>query len=126
MDNQVKSGTEPGKYPEGRGHDFVERAVAAHGDHEGNGAACRFRGQAQGLARSAGLDEVEGETEPGERVADRRPEARGAAATGRGRGGSYVKPTRPPPVTRRKSVIVGKRIMGFCRFSSPIVVAVPP
>src|SRR5436190_19171671 len=104
---------------------LFDRLLPPPSDHEGNGAACRFRGQAQGLVWSACLDEVEGETEPSERVADRRPEVRGAAATGRGRGRSYVKPTRPPPATRRKSVIVGKRIMGFCRFSSPIVVAVP-
>ena len=38
----------------------------------------------------------------------------------------YVGPVRPPPITRRKSLMEEKRITGLCRFSSPIVVELPP
>ena len=64
-------------------------------------------------------------------VAERRPEAPGAAAAGRGvddeEGGcGYVRPTRPPPMARMKSLMDGKRIIGFSRFSAPMVVCEPP
>ena len=81
-----------------------------------------------GLAR---LDDVEDEAPASQRVANGRPEPTGTATAGRGvddeKGRrSYVRPTRPPPMTRRKSVMDGKRIIGFSRFSAPMVVCEPP
>ncbi len=81
-----------------------------------------------GLAR---LDRVEGEAQAGEGIAELRPEPPRAAAAGRGVDdeegpGRYVSPTRPPPITRKKSVMDGKRIIGFSRFSAPMVVCDPP
>jgi len=77
------------------------------------------------------LDHLEGEVLPDERVADGGPEAPGAAAAGRGvddeEGGSgYVRRTRPPPMARMKSLMDGNRIIGFSRFSAPMVVCDPP
>ena len=80
------------------------------------------------MTTRSGLDDLEGEVLPGEEVAQGGPEAPGAAAAGRGvddeegrRG--YV---RPPPMARRKSLMDGKRIIGFSRFSAPMVVCDPP
>ena len=77
------------------------------------------------------LDHLEGELPSGEEVAEGGPEAPGAPAAGRGvddeeGGGGYVRPTRPPPMTRMKSLMDGKRIIGFSRFSAPMVVCDPP
>jgi hypothetical protein len=77
------------------------------------------------------LDRLEGNVVAGQRVTKRRPEAPGAAAAGRGiddeeRGCGYVRPTRPPPIARMNSLMDGKRIIGFWRFSAPMVVCEPP
>lgn len=83
------------------------------------------------MAARSCLDGLEGEALADQEVAEGRPEASGAAVTGRGiddeeGGPGYVRPTRPPPMTRRKSLMDGKRIIGFSRFSAPIVVCDPP
>ena len=110
---------------------LVERAVAAHRDHERNAGARGLGGERRGVAARARLDHLEGEVLPGEDVPKGGPEAPGAAAAGRGvddeEGGcGYVRPTRPPPMARMKSLMDGKRIIGFRRFSAPMVVRDPP
>ena len=107
---------------------LVQRAVAPHRDHQGDAGSRGLGGQRRGVTARSRLDDLEGEVLPGEEVAQGGPEAPGAAAAGRGvddeegrRG--YV---RPPPMTRRKSLMDGKRIIGFSRFSAPMVVCDPP
>ena len=110
--------------------DLVQRAVTAHRDHQGDVGARGLGGQRRGVATRARLDYLEGEVLPGEDVPKGGPEAPGAAAAGRGvddeEGGcGYVRPT-PPPMARMKSLMDGKRIIGFRRFSAPMVVRDPP
>jgi len=70
---------------------------------------------------------VERQAETAQPVAETRPETRGTpAARGGVDDGERARQARPPPIARRKSVMDGKRIMGFPRFSSPMVVWVPP
>ena len=110
---------------------LVQRAVPAHRDHEGDAGPGGIGGQRRGVAPRPGLDHLEGKAAGREHVAERRPEAPGAAVAGRGiddeEGGcGYVRPTRPPPMARMKSLMEGKRIIGFSRFSAPMVVCEPP
>lgn len=74
------------------------------------------------------LHDVEGNAEPYEAIAEAGPEALGASPD---RGGiddaERAEASYPAwPIARRKSVMDAKRIMGFCRFSAPIVVCEPP
>ena len=77
------------------------------------------------------LDGLEGEGASGERVAQPGPASSRAAVAG-GRiddqegGAGYVRPTRPPPMTCRNSLMEAKRIIGLWRFSAPMVVCEPP
>jgi hypothetical protein len=80
------------------------------------------------VAGALRLGDVEGEAQPGEQIAKGGPAARGAAGAGRRvqddeGAGAYV---RPPPMAWRNSLMDGNRIIGFWRFSAPMVVCDPP
>jgi hypothetical protein len=70
------------------------------------------------VTAGSGLRDVEGEPATSERIGQPRPQPPRAAAAGRrvddqeSRAG-YVRPTRPPPMTWRNSVMEAKRIIGF-------------
>jgi hypothetical protein len=97
---------------------LVERAVAAHRDHQGHAGARGLAGERGGVAGPARLGHLEGERAAGQRVAQPRPQPPGAARAGRRiddeeGGAGYVRPTRPPPMTCRNSVMDANRIIGF-------------
>ena len=92
--------------------------------------ALKFERELSRLTRELGRKAVEfcyNQAEPAEPVTEIRPETRGAAAARGGvDDGERARQARPPPIARRKSVMEAKRIMGFPRFSSPMVVCEPP
>ena len=107
--------------------DFVEGPVSAHGDDQLRARRHRGRRQNPAVAGSARLHLIARQAETAQAVAKIRPETRGTPAARDGiDDGERARQSRPPPIARRKSVMDGKRIIGFPRFSSPMVVWEPP
>jgi hypothetical protein len=111
---------------------LVERAVATDRHHQRHAGAGTLVGERGGVTGPARLHHLEGErATTSQRVAQPGPQPLGAATAGRRvddqeGGAGYVRPTRLPPMTCKNSVMEAKRIIGFCRFSAPMVVCEPP